>query len=255
MPTRDAAPTGAPCWIELFTSDPGRSRSFYRQLFGWTSTDPGPEFGGYFNFSLGDSLVAGGMPNANEGTPDGWTVYLAVENAKATVDAAVDHGAQVIVPATEVATLGSMAVLVDPGEATVGVWQPGDHRGFGVVAEPGAPAWFELHTRAYDASVSFYRDVFGWQTHTMSDSPEFRYTTLGEGEGALAGVMDASGILPEGVPSKWYVYVAVADTDAALQQVVELGGAVVLPAEDTPYGRLAEVTDPTGAAFKLVAGG
>jgi len=30
------------------------------------------------------------------------------------------------------------------------------------------------------------------------------------------------------------------------------GGAVVIPAEDTPYGRLAAVTDPTGAMFKIV---
>jgi hypothetical protein len=33
---------------------------------------------------------------------------------------------------------------------------------------------------------------------TVSDTPEFRYTTLGEGEGQLAGVMDASGFLPDG---------------------------------------------------------
>jgi predicted enzyme related to lactoylglutathione lyase len=28
----------------------------------------------------------------------------------------------------------------------------------------------------------------------------------------------------------------------------------VMPAEDTPYGRLAVAADPTGAVFKLVAG-
>ncbi len=28
-------------------------------------------------------------------------------------------------------------------------------------------------------------------------------------------------------------------------------GSVVMDAEDTPYGRLAVVTDPTGAQFKL----
>jgi predicted enzyme related to lactoylglutathione lyase len=31
-----------------------------------------------------------------------------------------------------------------------------------------------------------------------------------------------------------------------------MGGDVVQPAEDTPYGRLAVATDPTGAAFKLL---
>ena len=34
MPLRDTAPLGAPCWIDLFTSDPDTSRAFYRDLFG-----------------------------------------------------------------------------------------------------------------------------------------------------------------------------------------------------------------------------
>jgi hypothetical protein len=66
--------------------------------------------------------------------------------------------------------------------------------------------------------------------------------------------MDASGFLPAGVPAHWSVYFAVEDTDAALAKTVDLGGAVLMPAEDTPYGRLASATDATGAVFKLVAG-
>ncbi len=119
--------------------------------------------------------------------------------------------------------------------------------------EPGTPAWFELHTRAYDSSVAFYRDVFGWDTFTHSDTPEFRYTTLGDGDDARAGVMDAASFLPASVPSYWSVYFLVDDTDAALARVTDLGGAVVEPAQDTPYGRLAAATDSTGAQFKLMA--
>ena len=154
----------------------------------------------------------------------------------------------------DVADLGTMAVLGDAGGAAIGVWQPGTHQGFGLVGEPGTPTWFELHTRDYAAAVTFYRDVFGWDTEVASDTPEFRYTTLGHGDGAMAGIMDASGFLPAGVPAHWSVYFGVADTDAALAKIVELGGRVVMAAEDTPYGRLATAADPTGATFKLVAG-
>ena len=49
------------------------------------------------------------------------------------------------------------------------------------------------------------------------------------------------------------MYFGVADADAALERIGELGGATVVDAEDTPYGRLATATDPTGAQFKLVA--
>ena len=149
--------------------------------------------------------------------------------------------------------LGTMAVVADPGGAVIGIWQPGRHPGFGILAEPGAPGWFELHTRDYEAAVAFYRDVFRWETHVVGDTQEFRYTTLVHGEGSLAGIMDASGFLPEGVPAHWSVYFGVEDADAALAKVVELNGSILRPAEDTPYGRLATAADPTGAQFKLVA--
>jgi hypothetical protein len=148
--------------------------------------------------------------------------------------------------------LGRMAVVTDAGGAAIGVWQPGEHKGFGALAEPGAPGWFELHTRAYDDSVAFYQKVFGWDTAVASDAPDFRYTTLGEGEQGRAGIMDASAFLPDGAPAAWYVYFQVADTDATVAKAQELGGTLTQGPDDTPYGRLAVCTDPTGATFRLV---
>ena len=255
LPKREDAPIGAPCWIDLLTSDPDKSRSFYGQLFGWTSEDAGEQYGGYINFQKDGLQVAGCMRNdGTSGTPDVWSVYLATDDAKAATDAAAANGGQVLVPAMDVMALGTMAMVTDAGGAAIGIWQPGLHRGFGILAEAGSPAWFELHARDYDASVEFYRQVFHWDTHVAGDTPEFRYTTLGGGESQLAGIMDASGFLPEGVPAHWAVYFRVEDTDAALAKVVELGGSIVEPAQDTPYGRLAEAADPTGAHFRLIAG-
>jgi len=254
VPHRDEAPIGAPCWIELFSSDTERSRAFYGALLGWSSESAGDEYGGYINFAKDGQLVAGCMRNdGSSGAPDVWTVYLATDDAKATVDAAAAHGGSVLVPAMDVLELGTMALVTDAGQAAVGLWQPGLHKGFGVVSEPGAPSWFELYTRDYDAAVGFYRDVFRWDAHPVSDTDEFRYTMLGDGDGGLAGIMDATSMLPEGVPAHWSVYFGVHDTDAALEQIVELGGTVVEPAADSPYGRLAAATDPTGAGFKLIA--
>jgi predicted enzyme related to lactoylglutathione lyase len=64
--------------------------------------------------------------------------------------------------------------------------------------------------------------------------------------------MDASAFLPEGARGQWSIYFGSEDTDASLATIVDLGGSVVTPAEDTPYGRLAAAADPTGALFKLV---
>ena len=253
MPKRDSAPVGAPCWVDLYTSDMQKARSFYDALLGWTSEDAGPDYGGYVNFSKDGIRVAGAMTNdGSTGQPDTWSVYLAVEDAEATVHAAQAAGGGVVVPAMDVATLGRMAVVTDPGGAAIGIWQPGEHTGFGILAEPGAPGWFELHTRAYDDSVGFYQKVFGWDTSVAGDEPDFRYTTLGEGENGKAGIMDASAFLPEGAPATWYVYFQVADTDATVAKAQELGGALTQGPDDTPYGRLAVCTDPTGATFRLV---
>ncbi len=202
MPRRDTAPTGAPCWIDLTTCDTQVSIEFYRRLFGWTADDPAEEFGGYVNFRHHDVRVAGCMARQpDSGAPDQWSVYLATDDATKTLEAVTATGGQVVVPAMAVGDLGTMAVVTDAGGAAVGLWQPGLHRGFGVLAEPVAPAWFELHTRDYDPTVGFYRDAFGWDTHVLSDTPEFRYTTLTHGEEWLAGVMDAAGVLAPEVPA------------------------------------------------------
>jgi uncharacterized protein len=252
MAKRDTVVVGAPCWIDLMTSDTERSREFYGRLFGWTAEEPAEQFGGYFNFHKDGVLVAGCMPSQGSEMPDVWSVYLASDDARKAVDATATHGGEVVVEAMDVADLGTMAVVSDPGGAAIGIWQPGRHQGFGVVGEPGTPSWFELHTRDYQAAGAFYREVFGWHTHVVSDTPDFRYITLRHGEDWLAGIMDAAGFLPDGVPAHWSVYFGVEDTDAALAQIVELGGAILRPAEDTPYGRLATTADPTGTQFKLV---
>ena len=57
---------------------------------------------------------------------------------------------------------------------------------------------------------------------------------------------------PAVVPSHWNTSVAATEVDAVVTRLVALGGAVVAPAFDTPYGRLAFVADPFGAAFCLI---
>jgi uncharacterized protein len=244
---------GAPCWIDLYSSDTDKAKDFYGHVFGWTTESAGAEFGGYFTWLKDGKHVGGCMHNDGEqGYPDAWTVYLTTDDIARTVEAAAEKGGQVHIAPMQIAENGHMAMVSDPGGAPIGVWQPGAMTGFDVWNEAGAPRWFELHTRDYDAAVDFYRDVFQWDAHT-SDTPDFRYTTLGEGEGSLAGIMDASKDMPESAQAAWSVYFGVDDADAALERAVERGGSVTQPAEDTPWGRLAQVADPTGTTFKVMA--
>ncbi len=253
MPAPQPVP-GAPCWIDLYSSDTAGATAFYGQVFGWTAEPPQEGFGGYFTFTRDGKHVGGCMHNDGEaGIPDAWTVYLTTADIAAVAEAAPANGGRVDLAPMVVPENGSMAILSDPGQATVGVWQPGGVQGFEVVGEAGTPRWFELLTRDYDASVAFYRNVFGWDANVASDTDDFRYTTLGEGDDRLAGIMDATAFLPEGASAFWSVYFGVDDTDAALQAIVELGGTITQAAETTPWGRLAQAADPTGARFKLLS--
>ncbi|HUY46958.1 MAG TPA: hypothetical protein VMV92_14685 [Streptosporangiaceae bacterium] len=69
MPARQTAPAGAPCWVDLMTSDTDRSRAFYCELFGWAAEEPAAEFGGYFNFTSWVTRADAGWPAPAAGWP------------------------------------------------------------------------------------------------------------------------------------------------------------------------------------------
>ena len=201
MTSRSKSPLGAPSWVDLWTSDVEGSRKFYSEVFGWEAQEPSPEFGGYFMFTRGGIPVAGGMGDMGDMKADNsWKIYFDTDDITSTLDEATKNGGHVLFPAEPVADLGVQAVLLDSGGATLGMWQALSFPGFTVLEEHGAPSWFELHTRNHGRAVDFYRNVFRWNTATMSDTDEFRYTTSSDanGEDLLAGIMDASSFMAEG---------------------------------------------------------
>ncbi len=254
VPTRERAPLGAPTWIDLSTSDTDRAQAFYGAVFGWTFEATGPDYGGYINASKDGRLVAGLMqkdPQVDAAAPDAWTTYFHTDDIQASAVAVKSAGGTTCVEPMEVKDKGWMAIGTDPSGAFFGLWQPIDHQGFEVIGEAGAPVWHELTTRDFTKAMDFYRAVLGWQTESVSDTDEFRYSTAVFGGEQLLGVMDAAKFSPEGIPSHWAFYLGADDVDKTQQLVIDSGGDVLRPAQDTPYGRLAQVTDPTGAVFNL----
>ena len=245
---------GTPCWVNLISSDTAVSNAFYQGLFGWTAEDMGAEYGHYTNYYANGQLVAGLMTNdPSFGAPDSWTTYLAVTDVDSTVAAATAAGGQVLMPGLQVGDRGSMAVLADPAGAVFGLWQAAAHTGFQRYSEPGTVIWDEVHSKDFAATAAFYPAVFGWSFDKTSDTDEFRYYTAEVDGAPVAGLMDSASFLPPEVPSHWEVYFNVADADAAVATAASLGAAVVKPAQDTPFGRIAELRDPTGASFNLHA--
>jgi uncharacterized protein len=243
---------GTPCWVDLLSSDLEKSTAFYGQLFGWTAETAGEEFGGYVTLHSDGHPVAGlmgRMPGME--SPDAWSTYISTADLDASVQAATESGAQVVSAPMAVGDIGRMAILMDPAGAAVGLWQPLTFAGFTKYNEPGSVTWDEHHSKDFAVSVAFYEKVFGWSMEKTSDTDDFRYYQ-GQIDGqTVAGLMDSRSFLPAEVPSHWAVYFSVADADEAVAKVVELSGTVLRPAEDTPFGRIADLLDSTGAPFKL----
>ncbi len=245
-------PAGTPTWMDLATPDAEVSRAFYHAVFGWDYDIGGPEYGGYTTARLGDHPVAGIGGNV---TPDGttfpvaWGLFFASEDAEADVARAVAMGASVVFPPMMVGPFGTMANLVDPGGAAFSFWQAGQHIGAELIDEPGSATWFELFASDAKQSRDFYAALLGATVEPMPG--EMEYYVLKHGDAMLGGVGQIDPSWGDFKP-QWIIYFAVADADETVAAVVEHGGKALSAVDDTPYGRMAAVADPSGANFKIL---
>ena len=242
-------------WTDLQTSDPDAARSFYADVFGWESEDVDDDAMPYWQFTKDGQLVAGVGPQGEEqeqdGVPPNWTSYVAVDDIDEVCSAASENGGEVLMSPTEVPDAGSFAILADPSGAVIGLWQSGEHTGADVFNEPGSMCWNELVTPDVDRAKEFYGAILPWQLDT-EDRGGFDYTTIVLDDRPNGGMFAPGRSLQEGASPHWLVYFAVEDTDGALEAVREGGGEVLGEPQDTPFGRVATVTDPQGATFRII---
>ncbi|MEU3275246.1 VOC family protein [Saccharomonospora sp. NPDC006951] len=251
MTTRDTPwPDGTPCWIDLVVPDQRMALDFYGALFGWDFADQGDDMGNYVLCSIDGRQVAGIGAQGQE-MPPAWTVYLASSDLDKTVTAVGENGGRLMVPPMDVPRAGRMAIAADPAGAVFGVWQAGEHTGFGLANVVGADLWNECMTRDYAAAKRFYGDVFGYGFEDIEG--DFTYAVLKVGGNIVGGIGEMGEETPAEVPPFWSAYFGVSDTDAAVEQVERLGGSLVRPAMDSPYGRMATVTDNQGTYFMLLS--
>jgi len=250
MPDIDSHPHGTPSWFDLMTDDVEGARAFYGKVFDW-EFDVGSPDSGFYSIAKRRGRKAAGMGQkpADASFPNAWTVYFAVDDCDAAVALASEHGAHVSMQPMDVFDQGRMAMLADPTGGVYGLWQPGAHRGAEITAEHGAMAWCEVNTRDLDRATDYYSAVYDLSPREI-DMPS-RYATLHRGEPAVAGVLQMTDEWGD-MPPHWMPYFAVADADAACAVIAAEGGNVAHGPFDTPYGRMAVCTDPSGAAFSVI---
>jgi predicted enzyme related to lactoylglutathione lyase len=261
MPEKNGFDTGEFCWAELSTTDPTAAKDFYTNLFGWGVEEvPIPESDiPYRMFTAGGRHVGGVFVQMDEerkqGVPPHWTLYVGVDDADGYAKRAEAAGGTVLAPAFDVMEAGRMAIVADPTGAVLGLWQAGQHHGYGVVGEAGSVVWHELMTSDMAKAKAFYEEVFEWKGEafaTPGDDGGGNYTVFSKGDAQVAGAMEN----PQGMestPPHWMLYYAADDCDATAAKVKELGGQIYFGPEDIPtVGRFATCADPQGAAFSLL---
>lgn len=248
----DSYENGVPSWVDLGTADLPAARAFYTGLFGWDIQEGPPETGGYSIAHLRGRAVAGLGPQQNPGPPV-WASYVNVDDADKTAALVKENGGTLFMDPFDVMDVGRMAFFADTVGAVIGMWQPKEHKGAGIVNEPGAFSWNELITDDLDKPKAFYAAVFGWrgESYGPTDQPG-GYTEFKLGDRSIAGMMLKNANMPAEMPNNWGVYFTVDGTDEAVEQVTKLGGSVVAPPMDIEPGRLAVVADPTGAVFNIL---
>lgn len=108
---------GAVCWNELHTRDYDEARTFYSAVFGYTYNDVSGEDFVYSTFArAGESDEVGGIHHdvqLPDGMPNYWLSWFAVRDVDASTAAAVELGANVLVPTMESA-FGRMSIVQGP---------------------------------------------------------------------------------------------------------------------------------------------
>jgi len=248
MPTRDTPwPGGTPNWVDISVPDVDAALAFYGAVLGWSFVDTGPDYGNYQMCRIGENNAAGIGPQQSPDQPIAWLVYLATNDADGTAKLIADNGGTVVWGPEDIGDVGRIAVAVDSTGGSFGVFQGKQAVGLDIYNEPGALVWEDCQLTDPEAGKAFYAAVFGFGYEKVPNAPDdyAGFTVNGEVAGGIGPIMGA----PEGTPSHWLAYFSVADVDAAVAAAQAGGGGVVMPPENTPFGRIGVLTDPFGAAF------
>ena len=114
-------------------------------------------------------------------------------------------------------------------------------------------SWIELGTTDQAGAKSFYTSLLGW---TADDSPmgpgEFYTMFRKDGQDLGGGYTLRPDQRAMHVPPHWMVYIAVENADNTVEKAKQLGGQSFTGAFDVmEHGRMAVLSDPTGAVFSI----
>jgi len=122
------ADAGRFCWLDLAATNAGDAKTFYRNLFGWTSHEQLANGGSFTRLRLSDhdigSVYQLKTALLDNGMTSHWTPYVRVNNIEQAVGRATQFGGTVVVDPFLVSGIARIALILDAVGALVGLWEP-----------------------------------------------------------------------------------------------------------------------------------
>ena len=115
----------------------------------------------------------------------------------------------------------------------------------------GTMAWLDLSVGNADEVKSFYQEVIGWKSESVSMGGYDDHVMLEPNNNeAVAGVCHAQGVNND-LPPAWLPYFLVADIEASIAAVQAKGGSLVTQVKSMGSDKYAVIKDPAGAVCAI----
>ena len=237
-----------PAWIDAIVDSADKQQrlmSLYSSLFGWT-WDEGSAATGHYCIARNNGRAVMGV-GQGPGTEGKMVTYFATDDIESSCELARSLGANVFVgPIIAGDGSGQLALVLDPVGVVHGLWQAGSFAGFGSLYEEGAPGWFDHASNDPASAVSYYSALLD----KLVLEPEPSMQILADGEQWFASV--STNQLPER-GSMWNAIIVVDSLERLRNDVVALGGSVVVEEMPVPGSAISIFVEPVNHTYVTVA--
>lgn len=255
---------GSWIWYELMTSDPEGAKTFYEAVVGWSMTTGHGESNDYGFLTAHDGAMVGGLLRLNadmtsHGARPCWIGYVGVDDVDAELKAIEAAGGKTLMPATDIAMAGRVAMVADCCGAALYVMTPtpppggGESTAFAPRPNPGHCGWNELYAGNQTNAEKFYTSRFGWTLPDAMDmGPMGKYQFIAHDGVTIGAIMTK----PEAVPAAMWCHYFWVDSIAKAKDLVGVNGGQIINGPHQVPGDLwiIQGIDPQGAMFSLVGG-
>ena len=231
-------------WHDLMTPDPQSAGKFYEALFGWQIDYEGQ----YAVVRNGGKLIAGILqvePADGREEQGVWLPTVSVADVDAAASRVKAGGGTVMKGPLDMDKRGRAVLISDPQRADLVLLSAKGGDPADAEAAIGDWLWDEIWTDDPENIEEFYASVLGYDEMVSGDE----YDVFMHNGKWRAGMRYVRG---DDEHMLWVPVVRVADPEATVQRVKELGGVVwIAPGEAPSDGDNALIADTTGALLLI----